>query len=123
MAGAKKLDQNDKPCSDRVEVHKQNLKDAQSALVAEFHALVNDTESLLKQTSDTAGEQVNELRQTLTDKIASAKALLKDSEETLRDQAQAAVNATEQYVQEKPLQAVGIAAGIGLVLGLLIARR
>ena len=34
-----------------------------------------------------------------------------------------AVKATEAYVRENPWQAVGIAAGVGLVLGLLISRR
>jgi len=34
-----------------------------------------------------------------------------------------AVKATETYVRENPWQSVGIAAGIGLVLGLLISRR
>jgi ElaB/YqjD/DUF883 family membrane-anchored ribosome-binding protein len=34
-----------------------------------------------------------------------------------------AVKATETYVRENPWQAIGIAAGVGLVLGLLISRR
>ena len=119
----KKIESPDLIPNERVEVHKQNLKDAQSALVAEFHALVNDTEALLKNTSENASEQVDELRKTLTENLARAKATLKESEESLRHQAQAAVEATETYVQEKPLQSIGIAAGIGLVLGLLIGRR
>lgn len=122
MASAKKAVENTTN-TDQVDEYKQNLKDAQSALLAEFNALVNDTEALLKHTSEAAGEQVDELRQTLTDNIARAKTLLKDSEQSLKEQAQAAVNATETYVQDKPLQSIAIAAGVGLLLGLLIGRR
>ena len=37
--------------------------------------------------------------------------------------AKAAGHATDEFVQEHPWQSIGIAAGLGLVVGLLIARR
>jgi ElaB/YqjD/DUF883 family membrane-anchored ribosome-binding protein len=39
------------------------------------------------------------------------------------DQFNHSVEATTDYVKEKPLQAVGIAAGVGLLIGLLMRRR
>jgi ElaB/YqjD/DUF883 family membrane-anchored ribosome-binding protein len=102
---------------------KRALKNAQQALVQEFNTLVSDTESLLKQTSETAGSQVDELRNKITENLARAKDVLQQSEESIREQSRVAVQATEDYVHSHPLQSVGIAAGVGFLLGLLVARR
>lgn len=105
------------------EEHKRNLRNAQDALVAEFHTLVGDAERLLKHTSSLAGAGTEELRHTLNENLQRARALLKDSEAGLREHSRAAVEATEQYVHQHPLQSVGIAAGVGFLLGLLVSRR
>jgi ElaB/YqjD/DUF883 family membrane-anchored ribosome-binding protein len=39
------------------------------------------------------------------------------------DQAKAAAQATDDYVHAHPWKAVGFAAGIGVILGMLISRR
>ena len=39
------------------------------------------------------------------------------------EKAEALANDANEFVRDNPWQAVGIAAGIGLVLGLLISRR
>jgi len=41
----------------------------------------------------------------------------------MREQSQAAIQCTEDYVQSHPWQSVGIAAGVGFLLGLLSSRR
>lgn len=105
------------------EAHKRNLRDAQNAMSAEFQALVSDTESLLKQTSEVAGAQVQELRARINSNLSRAKDLLKETEHTLEVQGRVAVEKTEEYVQHHPWQAVGIAAGVGFLLGLLAGRR
>lgn len=103
--------------------HKRNLRAAQDALVAEFHTLVGDTEKLLKHTSEATGSQVEELRSKVTENLARARELLKETESTVREQCDAALLKTEEYVHAKPLQSIGIAAGVGFLLGLLVARR
>lgn len=103
--------------------HKRNLRNAQDALVAEFHTLVGDAERLLKHTSTLAGAGTEELRHKLGENLQRARTLLKESEAGLREQSRAAVLATEQYVHQHPLQSVGIAAGVGFLLGLLVSRR
>jgi ElaB/YqjD/DUF883 family membrane-anchored ribosome-binding protein len=37
--------------------------------------------------------------------------------------AKAAGHATDEFVHDNPWQSIGIAAGVGLVLGLLVSRR
>ncbi|GGJ89821.1 DUF883 family protein [Pseudomonas matsuisoli] len=105
------------------DAHKRNLNEAQDALVKEFRTLVNDTEKLLKRTANAAGDQADELRVKLNENLERAKAALKEQEASLREQGRAAAQATEEYVVTHPWQSVGIAAGVGFLLGLLSSRR
>jgi len=46
-----------------------------------------------------------------------------DAQAALMERTRAAARATDDYVHENPWRAVGVAAGVGLVIGLLIGRR
>lgn len=105
------------------ETHRRNLHDVQRAISHEFQTLISDAENLLKQTAGSAGGQTDELRRRINANIERAKDLLKDSENSLREQSQAARQATEDYLHEHPWQSLGIAAGVGFLLGLLSAPR
>jgi ElaB/YqjD/DUF883 family membrane-anchored ribosome-binding protein len=105
------------------EAHRRNLHDAQRALRAEFQTLIGDAERLLNQTKGSAGGQTEELRGKITENIERAKSMLKDSEASVREQGQAAKQATEDYLYSHPWQSLGIAAGVGFLLGLLTAPR
>jgi len=102
--------------------YQDDLRSAQDALVAEFHTLVGDTEKLLKHTADIAGLETEELRARIDANLSRAREMLKDSEVSLREQGQAAVQTTETYVHAHPWQTIGIAAGVGFLLGLLARR-
>ena len=92
-------------------------------LVRDFKVLVADAEALLKATAGQSGEAVAAVRAKVNESLAVAKVKLTEAEQLALDKAKAAAAATDEYVHEKPWQAVGIAAGIGLVIGLLIGRR
>ncbi|BAN47811.1 YqjD family protein [Metapseudomonas resinovorans] len=96
---------------------------AQDDLLADFQALVTDTEKLLHDSANLAGEQADELRLQIHESLKRARDTLRDTEQNLRERGQAAVDATEDYVQTHPWQSVGVAAGIGFLLGLLASRR
>ncbi|GFM87691.1 membrane protein [Pseudomonas cichorii] len=91
--------------------------------MADFQTLVADTEKLLEHTATLAGDQADELRNQIHESLLRARETLKLTEESLRERGQAAVTATEDYVQNNPWQSVGIAAGVGFILGLLATRR
>ncbi|WP_271411766.1 DUF883 family protein [Pseudomonas sp. Q1-7] len=95
----------------------------QDDLLTDFQTLVSDTEKLLQDTAGLAGEQADELRLQIHESLQRARDTLRDTEQHLRERGQAAVQATEGYVQEHPWQSVGLAAGVGFLLGLLAARR
>jgi len=96
---------------------------AQDILMADFQTLVTDTEKLLAHTATLAGDQADELRDQIHESLLRARETLKLTEETLRERSKEAVVATEEYVQNNPWQSVGIAAGVGFLLGLLATRR
>ncbi|MEW5888763.1 MAG: DUF883 family protein [Pseudomonadota bacterium] len=92
-------------------------------LVADFKAVVADAEELLRLTANQAGDKIGDLRAKLQDHLVAAKAKLAETEAAVVEKTKAAARATDDYVHDNPWKAVGIAAGIGLVIGLLIGRR
>ncbi|WP_447793265.1 MULTISPECIES: DUF883 family protein [Pseudomonas] len=98
-------------------------KTAQEVLMEDFQTLVTDTERLLEHTKSLAGDQADELRQQIHDSLLRARETLKLTEDSVRESGKAAVNATEDYVQANPWQSIGIAAGVGFLIGLLATRR
>jgi ElaB/YqjD/DUF883 family membrane-anchored ribosome-binding protein len=92
-------------------------------LVTDFKLVVADAEELLRLTANQAGDKAAELRTRVQDHLVSAKQKLADADAALRDNAKAMARATDDYVRDNPWRAVGVAAGVGLVVGLLIGRR
>jgi ElaB/YqjD/DUF883 family membrane-anchored ribosome-binding protein len=91
-------------------------------LVSDLRALIGDAEELLRATANQAGEQVAVLRKRIEESLKEGKETLADAEEVLFDTTKDAAEAASTYIQKNPWSAVGIAAGIGMVLGLLIRR-
>jgi len=92
-------------------------------LVADFKVVVADAEELLRVTAGQAGEKAAELRAKVQSNLAIAKASLADAQVAVVEKAKAAGRAADDYVHENPWRSVGIAAGVGLIVGLLIGRR
>jgi ElaB/YqjD/DUF883 family membrane-anchored ribosome-binding protein len=91
--------------------------------VADLKAVVADTEEILKSTADIAGEKVAVLRTRIEARLKDAKLRLEDLEAIVIDKTKAAARATDDFVHEEPWKAVGVAAIVGVALGVLIGRR
>jgi ElaB/YqjD/DUF883 family membrane-anchored ribosome-binding protein len=98
----------------------QNLK---NDLLKDFNAVVNEGEQLLKSVVDEGGDKANALRAKMESNLKAAKERLRDIEETAIETTKTAVRATDTYVHENPWRAIGVAVGIGAVIGLLLNRR
>ena len=92
-------------------------------LVSDMKVVVSDAEEILRATAGVAGEKMVDLRERIAERLHDAKMRLADAEAALVDKTKAAARATDDFVNDNPWQAVGIAAGIGLLLGIIIGRR
>lgn len=92
-------------------------------LIADFKVVVADAEELLRATAGQAGDKVGEIRARAQEHLAAAKAKLADAEEAVIARAKQAGRAADDYVHENPWSAVGIGAGVGFLVGLLVGRR
>jgi ElaB/YqjD/DUF883 family membrane-anchored ribosome-binding protein len=92
-------------------------------LAEDLRIVISDAEELLRATASQAGEKVAATRQKVQESIQRARAELSDVEEALVDQGRQAARVADEYVRANPWQSVGIAAGIGVIIGLLITRR
>lgn len=92
-------------------------------LMTDLKLVLHDAEALLAATASDAGDGVAELRARVQTTLAQAKTGLLEAQGMVMDKAKAAAKSTDAYVHDNPWQSVGIAAGVGLVLGLLMGRR
>ena len=92
-------------------------------LIQDFRIVATDFEELLKATANQAGEKIAAVRERAQESLHQAKVKLAEAEDVIVLKAKQTARVTDEYVHEHPRRAVGIAAGVGLVIGLLIGRR
>ncbi|MDM7456670.1 MAG: DUF883 family protein [Tepidimonas sp.] len=100
-----------------------NTLQPKDKLVADLKVVVADAEELLAATAHSTGEKVAELRERLQENLRTVRYRLADAEAALRERTREVAKATDHYVHEHPWKAIGVAAGIGLLVGMLIGRR
>lgn len=92
-------------------------------LITDFKVVVQDAEELLKATASSVGEKSAVVRQRIEENLREAKHKLAQAEAIVIDKTKEAAEATDTYVRANPWQAVGIAAGLGFLVGVLVSRR
>lgn len=85
----------------------------------DFHSLTEDAQALLAATTDVAGEKVAEARKRLAVAIEKGK----EAWENMQEKAVAGAKATDQVIRDHPYQALGVAFGIGALVGFILSRR
>ena len=92
-------------------------------LIADFKTVVSDAEALIKATAGQGGEALASVRAKAEASLARAKTQMADAEAALVARAKAAAKATDVYVHENPWKAIGISAGVALLVGFIMGRR
>ena len=92
-------------------------------LIQDFKVVVADAEALIKATAGQGGEAVAAMRAKAEASLAAAKANMSEAQAALLVRTRAAAKATDEYVHVHPWQAIGVGTAVGLLVGLLIARR
>jgi ElaB/YqjD/DUF883 family membrane-anchored ribosome-binding protein len=78
---------------------------------------------MLKRAATETGDKARDLRSQVETKLLRAKLALQEIEGEAIDHAKRAARATDDYVHDNPWQAIGIAAAVGIVVGLMMNRR
>lgn len=88
-------------------------------LVADLKNVARDTEELLKASAGEVSEKAREARARLVAALESAK----ENCQRLEDKAMASAKVADKVIRDHPYQGIGIAFGVGLLIGVLVARR
>jgi len=88
-------------------------------LVSDLRTVTRDAEELLKTVSGERGNGSNEMRARLSSAIESAKATY----HRLEDKAVAGAKATDKAIRAHPYESLGVAFGMGLLVGVLVGRK
>lgn len=85
-------------------------------LVSDVRVLASDVEELVKATAAQTGERIVAAR-------ARAEAAIMDARATAMERSKEAARVADDYVHENPWTAIGVSAGVGMLIGLLASRR
>ena len=102
----------------------QGAKYTKEAVMRDIKSGLANAEELLRETASSAVEgKVCELADKLKDHFSQLKERLQIVEEAAIEKTKVAADAADDFVHDHPWKSVGIAAGVGLIIGLLIGRR
>lgn len=96
---------------------------AAAAVSREVHNVLADAEDLIRATTSLTGADLARVRAQLAKGVAAARQSLEDMGGAIADGARKSVATTNAYVHAEPWKVIGASAAIGLLLGIVIARR
>ena len=106
------------------------VSDIKAAASSEIKSLIADVEDLMARIADLKDADVVRVRSKVQRAVDATKQSLADGAEAIRQRAQDVAkhaqdvaSTADDYVRERPWQAVGIAALVGAVVGILATRR
>jgi ElaB/YqjD/DUF883 family membrane-anchored ribosome-binding protein len=92
-------------------------------LMQDLRTVVSDAEELLRATAGQAGEQIRQARARAEESLRAARERLETIEDEVITHVRDSARAADRYVHDHPWGAVGVAASIGFLVGILVARR
>lgn len=96
-----------------------DIEESTEKLLQDLRAVVHDGEELLKAGANELSERGTAVRERLT----AALELAKETRRKLEERAVAGARATDRIVREHPYESIGVAFGVGMLLGVLINRK
>lgn len=111
-----------------METHFENIENAHSDLareriVTDLKSLVRDSESLLKATANDMSDKVRETRARLATALERAKSTCNEVQVQTLATAKAAALRADSTIRQHPYESIGIAFGVGLLIGVLVTRK
>lgn len=90
---------------------------------ASINDFLDNVDDLTKAIKDVDSPEIARVRAKVKMALAAAKSALSDGAAQVRGQARQVSRTTDSYVRDNPWQVVGIAAVVGIALGVLMTRR
>lgn len=94
-----------------------------SPVTREVRGLLADIEDLVMSTTSLTGEDLARAKAKLAERVASAKASVAKMGGVIADRTRHTARVTDAYVHDSPWQALGIAAAVGMLIGVVLTRR
>lgn len=94
----------------------------QEALRDDPAQLAEDAQTLVDATADIASEKVSEARKRFKEVLERVAECSKETWNTVSEKAVSGAKITDKTIRENPYQSVGVALGIGALLGFLLTR-
>lgn len=92
-------------------------------LIEDVKEVIADAEAMVKSTADDLSVKAKEARAKLNLKIAATKEQLKDLDKVVREKALEGAKETDRVIRNHPYESIGIALGVGLLIGILLNRK
>ena len=111
-----------------METHFENLAQGQSAMARErvlrdLKTLAHDAEDLLKATAGDLSEKTKAAREHLAGALERAKETGAELQELTIASAKAAAKRADIVIRDHPYESIGVAFGIGVLIGVLVTRK
>jgi ElaB/YqjD/DUF883 family membrane-anchored ribosome-binding protein len=101
----------------------EGAHDIKAAASTEIKSLIADVEDLMARIADLKDADVMRVRSKVQRAVDATKQSLAEGADAIRQHAQNAAGTADDFVRDSPWQAVGIAALVGAVVGILATRR
>lgn len=89
----------------------------------EFEKLLSDIDSLLHIAAELSGEELKEVTHKLQSRVTEAKESVVDIKDGLERKTRKSAAKLNREVHDEPWRAIGVGAALGLLIGLVVARR
>src|SRR5262249_48786554 len=96
----------------------EEIEQSTERLLQDLKAVVHNGEELLR----AGARELSARGVAARERLAAALEAAKETRRKLEQRGTAAVKATDQFVRENPYQSIGIAFGLGLLLGVIVNR-
>ncbi|WP_295999543.1 DUF883 domain-containing protein [Rugamonas sp.] len=97
--------------------------EARARLMNDLKTGIGDVEHWLRDAQDEGGDGIGDARAQFEDTLRTAKTDLLKLEDSVLARTKIAARQANVYVQDHPWQAVGLGAAVGVIVGLLVARK
>jgi len=95
------------------------IQESTEKLLQDLKTVVHDGEELLRASAQELGERGQAARE----KLAAALEVAKETSRRLQERAMESAKSADRLLREHPYQSIGVAFGLGVLIGVLVNRR